>query len=256
MALGVEDAEKLVATQRQAISEFFGLKVSFPPDRLFEVADKIRKEKLFKAEPFYLPKLHFSVGLQYQGLKAPLAPWFFEQIREGNIVKGSDWLPGRWVIFDISKVSDYKRYYGRQMYRDSVGLEAILAGLRDQGKIKVPDDCKDISRNSRFLISADEIDGEENGSVSKTVASILSLRSDELVRTPSYIAFSYITNLAHPEFCQTNTWEWFADKYKQDNRLYGVGFGPGLVAIDARPSNDRNRALGFRLQVSFLAKAA
>lgn len=253
-AIGVEiDVEKLVAAQRQAIAGFFCAEVPAPPDRLFEVAEKIRKEKLFKAEPFYLPRRLLSADAQYPGLKVPPSDWFYRQIRGGRIAKGADLLPGQWVIFDVSRRPNYNG--GTQMYDDSRGLGEILADLRNQGKIEIPDYCRKVPNNSRFAVSADEIDGRSKY-VADRVASVLSLQSDEQVATPFYAGFNYIGNLAHQEFGQANTSEWLRDRFGHGRRLSGgdSDFG-GLAYVYGWLSDSHDDDLGFRLQVSFPSKA-
>lgn len=253
MAVEAVNAEKLVAAQQQAIAGFFGAEMPAPSDRLFEVAEKIRKENFFTAEPFYLPRRPLNANSQYLGLKVPPSDWFLRQIRNRHIAEGANVLPGQWVILDVSKRPNYKG--GKQMYPDSKGLGEILADLRDQGKIQVPDYCKQVPRNSRFAVSADEIDGE-SGFVAKAVASVLSLQSDEQVTTPPYAVFNYIGNLAHPEFGRVNTLEWFADNFGRGDRLGGGNSDDGgLSYVDSWPSDVRNGDFGFRLQVSFPSKA-
>lgn len=249
MAVEAINAEKLAAGQRQAIARFFGAEIPAPPDRLFEVAERIREERLFRAEPFYLPKRSLAAGLQIPGLKVPLDPWLNEQIREGKIAQDADMLSGQWVIFDVSGRPNYDN--GRQMYSDSNGLGEILADLRDQGKIEVPDYYRRVPKNSRFAVSADEIDGSGRFVADRVVA-VLGLQADEIVTTPPYVVINYIGNLAHPEFGQANTSEWFADKFGRGDRLYGglSGYG-GLSRVYYWPSDYHYGLMGFRLQVSF-----
>ncbi|MDO8599866.1 MAG: hypothetical protein Q7R44_00430 [bacterium] len=233
----------------------FGAEIPAPSDRLFEVVEKIREKKLFKATPFYLPRYTLSADSQYPGLKVLPSFWFSQQIREGRIAESADLLPGRWIILDVSKRPNYGD--GKQMYTDSNGLGEVLADLRDQGKIEVPYYCRKVPRNSRFAVSADEIDGK-SGVVVKAVASILSLRTEEQIATLPYVVFNYIGNLAHPEFGQVSTAEWFADRFEHGDRLSG-GDGDsvrgGLARVSRWLSDDHIDGIGFRLQVSFPSKA-
>lgn len=247
------DSEKLVTAQKQAIAGFFGTEVPTPPDRLFRVLEKIKEERLFKAEPFYLPHRRLSEGSQYPGLTVSPSPWFYRQIREGRIAEGADLLPGQWIILDVSRRPNY--HDGKQMDPDSSGLGDILADLRDQGKIQVSGYYRHVPRNSRFAVSADEIDGE-SGFVAKAVASVLSLQLEEQVATPLYVVFNYIGNLAHSEFGQVNTWERFADSFGHGRRLLGghSDYG-GLASADRWQSGYHDDDVGFRLQISFPAEA-
>lgn len=139
------------------------------------------------------------------------------------------------------------------MYSDSQGLEEILADLRGQGNIQVSDYYNNNPENSRFALSADEIDGKD-GFVAKAVASVLSLQPEERVTTPPYVVFYYIGNLYHPEFGQVNTWELLADNFECGRRLRsGHSSRGGLAYVGTYRwfSFDRHDSVGFRLQVSF-----
>lgn len=59
----------------------------------------------------------------------------------------------------------------------------------------------------------------------------------------------------HPEWGQTNTWEWFADKYGDDGRLIGGRSGDGgLARVGCVWSGYRRGGLGFSPVVPFPSK--
>lgn len=251
MAAAALEARKLALSQMRSIAEFFGVSTPLPSDRLFEVAEEIKQRRLFKAEPFYLPRRSLRVPSTIPGLKVPPPGSFYRKIREGILARKTVMLPGQWMLLDVSRRPDYNS--GHQMYSDSEGLEEVLADLRNQGKIKVPD-YRRVPRNSHFVVSADEIDGGNEGYVSKAVASILRLRPGEQVTTPRYVVFNYIGNLAHPEFGQTSTREWFADEFIREGqylRLCGGHVNGGLADVVERSPDGHHDNIGFRLQVSF-----
>ncbi len=242
------DVEKLAKAQSDASTNFFGADIQNPPTQLFEVAEKIRTEKLFKVEPIYLPQRSFPEGTTYPGQKVPMSPNLYRYIKEKWVDKDANSLPGQWVLMDVTKRPNYKD--GKQMYPDTPRFKSILAGLREQHQIEVPDWCKHIPTESRFGVSPDEIDGRFSH-VSKEVAKVLSIEP-ETVTTPSYAAFYYVGNLSHPEFGTADTSEWFRNSFGAGRRPGGGRslFG-GLSGVGDWGSADRNGGIGFRFQFSF-----
>lgn len=252
MAVEAKDAEQLARIQGGEVSRFFGVEVPQPGDWLFEAIEKIGKEELLVVAPFYLPRRQLVEGVAFPGLKWPLDRWLYEQIEAGKVAADADWLPGEWILFDVTRRPDYGN--GRQMYPDTPRFREVLASLRKQGQIEVPDDYRHVPKDSRFAISADEIDGS-SAVVAEAVAGILGLQAWQ-VTTPSCSTFNYIGNLAHPELGQVNTWEWLRNNLEHGRRLYGGGsvLG-GLSNVSAWISGARYDGLGFRLQFSFPFKA-
>lgn len=189
------DAKKLVRAQEEAIFNFFGAEVPAPPDRLFVVWEKIRQEKLWTPEPFFVPLRRLPESVSFSGLKHPLSFVLYGWMREGLVDASADTLPGQWIIWDPTKRPNYKG--GKQMYPDTRRFKELLADLRERANgIEIPDYLSHLRKDSRFGISADEIDGSKNF-VAGEVANILGLQEGEVISTPSYAVFNYIGNLAH-----------------------------------------------------------
>lgn len=219
------------------------IEIPRPSDSLLAVAEKIRETGLFKASIIYAPKCQ----LEEADLLQPPDPWVYEQIRIGRITADSGWLPGQWVILDVTQRPDYDN--GQQMYPDASVFREMLASLRDQQKIIIPDEYKCIPKDSRFAISPDEIDGSSSY-VTKAIANILDLKPTEIVSSLSYLSFIYFGNREHPEFGQVNTSEWFRDSFGRDHRLFGGNSGlKGLSTVSFWPPDMRHDAIGFRLQI-------
>lgn len=246
--------EELVIDQRKAISNFFGTEVPAPPDRLFVVCDKIRKEKLWTPEIHYIPDRRLSEGSSFPGLEHPFGSALYRWMRDGLIDADGDLLPGQWIIWDPTRRPDYNN--GKQMYPDTPRFREILAGLRDgEDGIEVPSDYKHVPKDSRFAISADEIDGSRN-LVGGEIAKIMALQEGEVISTPPNAVFVYIGNLRHQELGRVTTSEWFRNNFGHGGRLDGGGSRlGGLSDVDDWPSGFRNRSVGFRLQVSFPSRA-
>lgn len=251
MAVEVQNTEELIKNQRGVISAFFGTEIPNPPDQLFEVAERIRQEGLFKAEPFYLPRRSFPEGITFPGQTGPMSPNLYRYIKEGWVDADANTLPGQWVILDVTQRPGYEN--GKQMYPDTVQFKELLAigrELGDKGGIVVPDYCRQVPEDSRFAISPDEIDGSV-GYVSKVVARCLNIEPDRIT-TPYYATFYYVGNLSHSEFGQANTGEWFRNSFRRGSRLFGGDSdGGGLAYVDRWRPGGHVDFMGFRLQVSF-----
>lgn len=255
MAVEVFDPEKLAKLQAKAIGGFFGTEVPNPGEWLFKVVETNRTEKLFdvnRLAPFYLPRRQLAEGVSFPGLKYPLDPWLYDQIRTGNVAADADRLPEGWMLLDLTERPGYDN--GKQMYPDTPRFKEMLADLRERGQIAVPDYCRHVRTDSRFALSPDEIDGKR-AVVAEAVASALGIKTEQ-VATPLYVVFNYIGNLAHPEFGQVNTAEWFKNNFRRVDRLLGGGSGGGgLSDVGDWQSDVRRGLIGFRLQVSSPAKA-
>lgn len=252
MTVEAIDAKRLARSQGEAISRFFDTEVPKPGDWLFVVAEKIASEKFLNVAPFYIPRRQLVEGVAFPGLKWPLDRWLYKQIKAGNVAADADWLPGEWVLFDVTERPGYDN--GKQMYHDTLRFKEMLATLREQGGILVPNDYRYVPNDSRFAISADEIDGR-SGVVARAVASILGLETGQ-VTTPPYATLNYVGNLAHPELGKVNTSEWLRNSFGYDDRLYGGDSDDGgLSDVHYWRSVDRYDFIGFRLQISPPSKA-
>lgn len=257
-----QDAEKLAQRQIKAISGFFGAQVPKPSERLFVVSETNRKEKLLKTAPLYVPRIQLAEGVTFPGLTHPLDPWLYEQIKLSTessftVDKDADWLPGEWILLDITRRPNYNK--GRQMYPDTPRFKDLLADLRDKGSnggILIPDFYKHVPKDSRFAISADEIDGSGNV-IAGAVSEKLALQEGEEITTLPYSTFVYAGNLSYPHFGQANTSEWLRNKFGHGYRLHGGGSDRGGLSYVGRwPSDVRFDSLGFRLQARFPSQAA
>lgn len=245
-----QDAEKLVSSQREVISAFFGTEVPVPSYRLFMVCEEIRQEKLWKPETFFVPQIRLPEGVSFPGLKRPLSSSLYMWMREKLVGDDADSLPGQWIIWDATRRPSYNE--GRQMYPDTRRFKELLASLRErEDGIEVPDYYAHVQKDSRFVISADEIDGSKNLVVGE-IAKVLGLREGEIISTPSYAVFNYIGNLVHPELGKVDTSEWFRNTFEHGLRLSG-GHSRfrGLSGVEGWPSGVHDNCISFRLQISF-----
>ena len=124
-------------------------------------------------------------------------------------------------------------------------MAPIPEKLRNGGKIAVPDWCRHIPSTSRFGVSHDEI----TKCIVPEFATMAQIEAEQ-ASVPPYTTFNFRGNIAHPEWGQTNTWEWFANSFGGDSRLFGGGSDYGGLAYVYFDWSDYHRDdVAFRLRV-------
>lgn len=247
MAIDARDAEKLVRDERTAISNFFGVEVPRPSDRLFGLAETIRQEKLFKdPKILFVPRRSFQEGMTFPGQRVPMSPNLYRYMKEDWIDADANFLPGEWIIFDTTQGADYDG--GKQMYADTPRFEEVLVDIHDKHP-EILEDNPQVPKDSRFAFAADEIDGNK-GFITTEVSKILKLQSGEEVTTPPYSVYYYVGNLdSSLRLGDFTTAEWFRNFFGHGFRLRGglSRFG-GLSVVSRWRSAYHSDRLGFRPQ--------
>ena len=241
------NAEQLVASEKQAWKQFFGkeIDVSTPPQELLTTLARAQEQGITVFEAHFLPQIEFKKNNKYHGWRVKPEDWYWEQIKAGKVAKDAAKLDGVWVLVDGSLKPNYED--GRQLYTND-SLASILGKLRKEGQIQSGDNTPE---GSRFRISWDEI----NQIVNPQLAQLLGV-SAEQVRLPKAIEFNIIGNIHHPQWGQTNTWEWFDDKFEADDRLIGgSSVGGGLANVNDIWHGRRDDRIGFRPLVVFSSKS-
>lgn len=211
--------QKLVRTEARALSRFFGKEtIPQPPRELLEFLERTTKIGL-TLEPYFEPAVTFSKQTSYPGWQVKPDPWFWEMIRKGNILPEAVRLSGTWMAMEALPKPNYTD--GTQLHQNDA-LAPILEKLRGQGGIKIPDWCKHIPATSRFGISPSEIEEHIIPAFVETYQP-----QDAKVSLPCYMSWNYRGNIAHPEWGETTTFEWFKDRFGSGGRLYGGDSGNG-----------------------------
>jgi hypothetical protein len=204
----------------------------------------------FRFEVIDYPNKRVTRNSRLTGVKVKPEDWFFDQIDAGTVAKDAATLKDTQVIIESAQKPSYRD--GRQMYYEGNDpLGPMLMRLRQEGKIAVPSWARSIPSDSRFGVSPREIDTY----VIPAFAELIGVDPSQ-VSLPREIEFNYAGNLRHPEWGETNTWEWLADHFADASRLVGGNSGDGgLANVDYGDADDRGGGAGFRLQVGFSSKA-
>lgn len=240
-------SDQLVVREKDAWKSFLGtedIDVPNPPQELLDALARAEEKGITVFEAHFFPRIEFEQNSQYPGWNVRPEGWYWEQIKTGNVAEGAAKLDGLWVLVDGSQKPAYDK--GRQLHEnDPFGL--ILTRLRREGKIAVPDSYRHVPEISRFAVTPNEREAHFNSAL----AEMLGVQAD-LVRVLRAIEFNVLGNLYHPEWGQTNTAEWFNDKFEGDDRLIGGGsdYG-GLAYVYCHWSGGRGGGVGFRPLVVF-----
>jgi len=231
---------KLIKQEKEALLKYFGKAIDVPP-----IPAEITKEKMefWKQNQF---ELHYSPGIEikqtdnFPGQKKKLYDNFYNWIAESKISPDTNKLPTGWFLIDTRPKPQYDN--GDQMFTNDI-LAPVLEELRKDGLIK---NYK--KTGSRFNVSHDELNILE---VKNAFAKALRVKAEHIDLPPAAI-YNYLGNAFYPVWGETNTWEWFKEKFKRGFRLSGGrSDGGGLSDVGCGSSGYRGGYLGFRLLVRF-----
>jgi len=198
----------------------------------------------FTFEPYLEPGITLSKDAQYPGWHTRPSSYFYDLIRRGQLPPEAMQLSLQWAAMEIIVRPPYNR--GLQLHENDA-LAPHLEDLRRQGQIKVPNYVKLVPSVSRFAVSPQEV----SGPVAERVAEIGKVDARN-VDAPTYAAFNYFGNVAHPEFGEANTWEIFADNLRGGHRLIGGDSDcGGLSYVYDWDAGYRHGRVAFRLRVGF-----
>ncbi|OGL79105.1 hypothetical protein A3E39_02570 [Candidatus Uhrbacteria bacterium RIFCSPHIGHO2_12_FULL_60_25] len=234
----------LMKQEAAKLTAFFGEYITVPPLPREITPERIKNWETMGFELHYLPPMDMTEDADFPGWEKKPQRWFYEEIAAGRIAKDATMLPGAWVLVDGRQKPKYD--YGKQMYENDP-LGDALAELRQKGLVQphghVPDP------HSRFGISADELSKPE---VIEAFAEVLHVRPDQLT-LPTATDFNVIGNIHHPEWDDTDNWEWFQDSYQAgQRRLYGgASWDGGLSGVHWDDADNRNDNIAFRPSVRF-----
>lgn len=237
-------SEQLIITEKQAFSAFFGKDIAVlkPPAELFQTLKEMLKLGITGFEPHFLPQVSLAEKDKFPGWKVRPESWFWQRIKDGKISADATTLQKGWYLVDGRGKPNYDD--GQERYENDYA-EPIMADLRKKGKIKscsVPD-------TSRFGAIPDEIERV----ILPEFARAINTKGE--TTNKRYIEFNVWGNMFHPEWGQTNTLEWFADKFADAGRLYGGGAGGGgLAFVDDDCFDCRGVGVAFNPVIRFPSK--
>ena len=233
--------QEVVEREAEKLHEFFGYDVEIPslPEEI--TPERYDRWKEMGLELHYLPPEEMKKEADFPGWKKKPEDWFYDRLKANEVPADAAKLPDAWILTDTREKPQYDN--GKQTYNEDM-LTPVLEDLR---KRKIITDFT--VKGSRFNISWDELQKPE---AKQAIAEAMDVPVESL-RLPRAIEWNFLGNAYHPEWGETNTWEWFDDPYQKGQGRLGGGlseFG-GLSGVYWVDPGGRVDSLGFRLQVVF-----
>lgn len=229
---------------------FFGRKfnVPQPPADLFETLENFNERGILGFdEIWYWPKLQLEENDKVWIGRVKPEPRFWQQIKNGYFPREVAMLLEGWYIGDRRGKPNLELDL-QQMYEDDY-LALLMKELRGSRSIQrhdifVPD-------NSRCGASPQEIERV----ILSEFARINGAKG--IVGPRRYIEFNVRGNMVHPEWGQTNTWEWFGDSISGGKRrlMGGPSYDGGLAHVFYGAVNDHRFDTGFSPVIRFPSKS-
>ncbi len=247
--LKVPSSNQLAESARAEIKSYFGkdLEVPTPPQDLFETLEEFTARGITRFdEVYYQPGLQLKKNDRFWKPRGRVKPEasFWRQIEDGNYPEDVTRLPEGWFIGDKRGKPMYDN--GQQRYGTDDYMEALMVALR--GASDGIEKYEYVPDYSRAGASPIEIEGKILPAFKEASG------AKGNVRGRKYLEFNVRGNIAHPEWGQTNTWEWFADPvFQGGDRLFGGASDSGGLACVGDDSVGR-RHRGVSPVVEFLSK--
>ncbi|MBI2034933.1 MAG: hypothetical protein HYT11_04340 [Candidatus Levybacteria bacterium] len=255
-ALVLPSADRLVISARAELKTAFGrdFEIPQPPADLFETIEGFAERGITGFdETYYFPRLQLTEGDQLWKGRDRVKPedYFWQQINNGSFSSDVARLEEGWYIGDRRGKPMYDN--GQQRYGEDDYMEPLMAYLRDSNRIQKDDYVPDNSQydyvpdNSRFGASPREIEEV----ILPEFAVMSGARG--VVRNRKYIEFNVRGNMAHPQWGQTDIWEWFGDPvFRGTERLVGgSSHDGGLANVRCYPVDYRGGGGSFSPEVFF-----
>jgi hypothetical protein len=219
--------------------------VPTPPDQLIEVLERVNK-KGFSFEPIYYPEIRLTEDSVFPGKGIKPYHCLWKNQLGVTIAEDATTLRGGWMLIESVQKPNYDN--GQQMYYDGKDpLGPKLQQLRQGSEVEAAVCSRDVPQDSRFGTAVNEI----NTLVIPYFASLAGIDKNQ-VSIPRAIEFNIAGNVVHPEWGETSTWEWFADRFRYSKCLAGGGSkGGGLAHVHEEDLDKHDRSIGFRLQIAF-----
>ncbi|TAK94854.1 hypothetical protein EPO05_05765 [Patescibacteria group bacterium] len=234
-------SEPIRRRESEKLSVFFGKDVDVPPIPKPITYEQFKYWEQMGFELHYLPAEEMTQDKNFPGWIKKPDQWFYDEIKEGNIVADATTLKGEWVLIDGRPKPDYRN--GDGMYANDP-LKSTLVNLRRVGAIsgyKHP--------SSRLNVTHNELQSE---SLKIAFARVLHTLPEKLSLL-RFIEWNFIGNVHHPEWGNNDLGEWFQDNYASIHfRLGGGGSAGGGLSYARHSSPDLPiDELGFRLLIRF-----
>ncbi len=211
-----------------------------PPELLIQTLEQLKERDVNDFEPHYLPMITLHNEDNFPGWQLKPQDWFWQQIENGKVNSNAATLRPGWYLVDGRGRPQYRD--GKQLYKGDP-LGNLMKGLRETGEVRT---YKYVPQNSRFGPPYDNI------ALVILPAFIKKYEIKPPVRILRAIEFNVLGNMAHSDWGQNNTYEWFSDRFAFSHRLLGgCSEDGGLTNVYFNLSSEYSDNIGFRPMIVF-----
>lgn len=248
-------SDQLITTARTELKTAFGrdFELLQPPAELFETLQNFAERGIRRFdEVYYQPGLQLAENDEFWKGRGIVKPdsYFWQQIKNGNFPADVARLEEGWYIGDRRGKPMYDN--GQQRYGEDDYMEPLMTYLRNTYRIQRYSRVPDYSRVA-FPREIEEI-------ILPAFAEISGAKG--IVRNRRYVEFNVRGNIAHPEYGETNTLEWFGNLvFRGTRQLFGGRFEygrsdfGGLAGVADSSVDDRDDSTGFSPVVAFHSRS-
>ena len=240
-------ASTIIQKEREIINKIFPLNNFIIPYLPSWVNDNLLnywQQNLFHLH--YLPDILIDAKINLPSDYERPGKYFLRQIQKGNIPATSQRLPGKWVLID-SRDKPAKKVIWMSTH-DLKFIEKL--GLRHKNYFKkwqsqphqqeyLTNILRQKGFGSRFCLSINDIE-----EVKSFIHAFLKLPNNVKVQLPTLLEYNYLGNIFYKQWSTTSTWEWFEDKFKDQQHL--AGGSNSLGCCGSEPDDFWSTILSFR----------
>ncbi len=240
-------ASTIIQKEKEIIDKIFPLNnfdVPNLPSWVDETLINYWQQNIFHLH--YLPRILIDEKIDLPADYERPGKYFLRQIKKGNIPASNQYLPGKWILIDgRDKPAKKVAWIGTHdlKFLEKLGLRPKNYFKKWQRQPHQQEYLTDILRHkgfgSRFCLSISDIE-----EVKPFIHDFLKLPANTNVHLPTLLEYNYLGNIFYKQWATTSTWEWFEDKFKNQQNL--AGGSDSLGCCGSEPPDFWSTILTFR----------
>jgi len=240
------EKQKVFIREQEIINRFFEtdrIQVPALPNWIDNKIIKHWQKLIFDLH--YLPKVSLEQNLNLPLWHDKPNKYFYQKIEQGQLNQQAKKLPGKWILIDARDKPAKQRPWLRSKelwFLEKLGLKPRNYLRKSSKQLHQQEYLSPVLKQngfgSRFCLSIYDIE-----ILKPCILKILKIKNKK-VRLPYFIEYNYLGNAFYKQWAKTQTWEWFEDKFEQNQNLAG---GSGSVCcIGWEPPDFWSTILSFR----------
>ncbi len=237
----------IINQEKKILEEFFNKKFPNLPNLPAWITNNLIQywnKNIFHIH--YLPKISLDKNLNLPLWKDKPSKTFYKKIQENKLKKEAKTLPGKWILIDGRNKPKKKVAWVRSKevwFLKKIGLNPKKYFKKWQKQLHQHEYLINILKEkgfgSRFCLTISDINA-----LKPFILKFLKINPQKNIRLPFFIEYNYFGNAIYKQWQTTETWEWFEDRFGQNQHL--AGGGNDVRSIGWEPSEFWSTILTFR----------